>query len=365
MTSSKQRHLEIKEPVPKEPIHEVEITSFARHPPHVRQIRQSIDDIEHHVLNAGGMCVYPTHGDPNDDTGICRLVLERVKSGLFRSGVAYTAKRMNVSANIDAEPRPTEALYDAILFVPDEPPTVFTVICDKITRRKHSEALQYNQSIAKGIVAAVRKYTDEQFSVVFGLLREAELSDDVRFKKAIDRIHAKTSQLAVPLALSMFEKKFRKVLRAFLLSLAVTDCVRRTDAENSLWVLTTEQFRVLTENIDHKHVTVNTRPSCGGTVLLLEVAKRLQRSGPTMIVTKSDVLAEQARTQSVCEYVFNADQFRTEATCRKPDIVNVVADCEVTNCLEDQSRKGMTWHFIQKPLPGRTIYVCSVMGSNK
>ncbi|XP_048251169.1 uncharacterized protein LOC124131266 [Haliotis rufescens] len=341
MASSKLRQRELKEPVLKAHVQEVNIVSFDHRRPRFLEIGNSIDLIKQHVFNADKLCFYPKL-DIDEDSGIRWEIHQRLK-GTFKSCFAYTAKTMAVSGNITAKPNSADAIYDAIVFVPDGPTTVFTVIRDKV--RSKREVLEYNQTLAKGVVASVRRYAKEQFSVVFGLMTESDLMDDYKFKDAINAIKVETSKWCVPVTLSMSDKKFKEVTSAFLLSVAFTNCVFSEDDVNSLYCLTLEQFRVLTENIDHNQVVVNSTPSCGGDILLLEIAKRLEKSGPTTIVAKSEALIKTARRLSICkDHIIPADHLESRTLA---DIINVVADCDISDKVQGIDNLGRIWYFIR------------------
>ncbi|XP_046555704.1 uncharacterized protein LOC124264963 [Haliotis rubra] len=349
MAYHKSRHGVMKEPVSKARIQEVNIVSFDHHRPRLLQVGNSTDLIKQHVFSGGKVCIYPKL-DINEESGIRWTIHQRLQSS-YKTCFAYTAKVMAVSANIAAKPNSAEAIYDVIVFVPDGPTTVFTVISDKVKSKQKNRVLEYNQTLAKGIVASVRRYAKEQFSVVFGLMTESDLKDDDKFKKAMDTIKVNTSKWCIPVTLSMSEKKFKEVTCAFIMSLAFTNCVFTEEEGNSLNCLTLEQFRVLTENIDYNQVEVSSEPSCGGDVLLLEIAQRLEKSGHTAIVAKSESLLKTARRLSICQdRIIPADELGQETFCETSDIVNIVADCDISEKVQGINKLWRTWQFVRGSL---------------
>ncbi|XP_071098906.1 uncharacterized protein [Haliotis cracherodii] len=348
MSNCKQTKLT--EKVSKNRIQEVNVKSFDHNPPHFWQVANSFDNIQHHVFQEGRMCIYPVVA-PGFDDKVLIAIRERLLAISCHTGFAFTARSMAVSANINSKPKPKEALYDVILFLTGKPTTVFTVIEDRSTRKAKCEALKYTQSIAKGLVKGIRQLTDEQFSVVFGLLTKTDVTDDVLFCHAIDAIKAKTSRLCVPVTLAMPEQKYLKVTRAFLMSVAITDCVC-SEGEDSLWFLTLNQFCALTHNIDAAEVELRTHPSCGRKVLLLEVAKRLQKSGPTLLVLQSEALVKAASRVNICSCILHADNVTKEIMKEKiPGIVNIVTDSDVIGLLQNMKIEGSVWYFQHQLLP--------------
>ncbi|XP_046568114.1 uncharacterized protein LOC124276524 [Haliotis rubra] len=96
----------------------------------------------------------------------------------------------------------------------------------------------------------------------------------------------------------MNEQKYKHVVRAFLSSMSATEFVSG-GGDDTLWFLTHKQFCILTENIDHTEVHVDTVPASGGRVLSLTVTQRLQKLGRTLLISDDDKLIKCARNHNI------------------------------------------------------------------
>ncbi|XP_046371913.2 uncharacterized protein LOC124145963 isoform X2 [Haliotis rufescens] len=333
----------LKDPVTKTQRHEVNIVSFDQCPPNIKQIENSIEDIEDYV-HKDTLVVYPPR--------ICQhhyeICLFKRLEELSDRGLAYVSNNLSVSANIETATRSDDVVLDIFLLLEGHPPSVISIVgreaCQDSTGFRQRAAQQYNLSLTKGLIQGVRNFTSEQFSAVFGVLTERELETEKEFKVALLNIRKRTSGLCVAGSLSLMEVKRKNLIRAFLLSVSVTASVSTVEEDYSLWILTLEQFRVLTENIDKRHVTVRTTPSTGGKVLMREVARRLERSGPTVLITETEEQTQRARME-LCSFMMTLDTWKRRLADggQVGGIKNIVTNCLDCPLLDNCDR---SWIFV-------------------
>ncbi|XP_048246324.1 uncharacterized protein LOC125377335 [Haliotis rufescens] len=329
---------------------DIAIKSFDQRPPQVKQIGNGQERIKQHVLiehdeRADHVAIYPRVLDQEGQR--LSLLLKQRLHASNSVGLAYIARNLAVSANFPAKPKPDNVLLDVCLITQKKPTLILSVVKDVDTNS--STAKRYNLSLAKGVNDAIRRFTDQQFSSMYGLISEKDLSEQSAFDNVLSNIKKAVSRICVTGSLSMSVQKYNKVLSAFLNYIAVTRYVigAANDA-STLWLLTIEQFRILTENVSNKEVSVLAEPYCGGHVLQNEVASRLDKGGPTMLILycRSRHL-EFARRTSVCTHVFTLDEAMEELRRRSlpTEVENVVTDCTQSEIENLGLHPKSIWYF--------------------
>ncbi|XP_046570834.1 uncharacterized protein LOC124279072 [Haliotis rubra] len=329
---------------------DVAIKSFDHRLPQVKQRGNSQENIEQHVLKrqhepADQVVIYPRLSDQNGKH-LSQLLKQRLQAS-NSVGLAYIAKNLAVSANFVAKPKPDSVLLDVCLITETKPTMILSVVKEEDSQS--TTARRYNLSLAKGVNDAIRRFTDQQFSSVYGVINEKELSEQCAFDNVLSNIKKAVSRICVTGSLAMSVQKYPKVLHAFLNSIAVTRFVTgAAEDASSLWLLTLEQFCILTENVSEKEVTVLAKPHCGGNVLLHEVASRLNKGGPTMLLLHSrNQHLDFARKMSVCRHIFTLGEFteKQDRECLPSEVENLVTDCTQTEISKLGLHPKCAWYF--------------------
>ncbi|XP_046358511.2 uncharacterized protein LOC124136590 isoform X1 [Haliotis rufescens] len=291
--------------------------------PKLHQIGNSLDDIASHLTPKGGVSFYPRNMGKNPSTlvkSLCSRIEEKYTSD--EQSLVYLANSLSVTINIPIQKVPQQVVCDVCIVSQSAPVVVMTLV------GKNSEApelVDYNLQITKGFVSQVRNFTDEHFSALYGVLQESDLASEASFQTAIERIRSHSSSFCIPDSLSMNEEKFRDIVKALAASVAVSKALQvikspapeavdeadfEDEEEGGLWLLTKDQFVLLTENIDTSGmVVVWASTHTGSSTLLMEVASRLQQSGNTLLVSGSKAVCESARHNQVCYRVVSSADF--------------------------------------------------------
>ncbi|XP_071098983.1 uncharacterized protein [Haliotis cracherodii] len=304
------------------PYGRVDIRSlYQRRPPCIMQIEKSLEDIEDTVLHGElGIKTFPKNF-PEGEASLNMMTRLNELSTVGNVGLAYIAKSLPATANMDIKYlTPGDVILDICLIRQDSPTVVLSVVADMPVDVKLAQ--RYTSAVSKELTKNVRRYTTVTFNSIYGLLHEKDLASKESFESTLSRIEKERSRLCVPDSLSMNRKKYKHVVRAFLSSVAVTTFVN-SESEETLWFLTRKQFCILTQNIDHTEVHVDTCPASGGGVLSLTVAQRLQKLGRTLLISDDPTLVESARKQNIDSKTFN-DILQSDLMADKADIMNVV-----------------------------------------
>ncbi|XP_046568153.1 LOW QUALITY PROTEIN: uncharacterized protein LOC124276552 [Haliotis rubra] len=219
-------------------------------------------------------------------------------------GLAYIAKSLPVTANMDIKyETPGEVIMDVCLIRQQSPAVILSVVKEMSENIKLQTQI-YNSAVSKELTKNVRKFTTVTFNSIYGLMHEKELMSKETFQSSLARIEKVRSRLCVPDSLSMNNEKYKHVVRAFLSPMAATEFVS-DENDDTQWFLTHKQFCILTENIDHTEVHVDTFPASGGRVLSLTVCQRLQKLGRTLLISDDLKLIEHARKHNIDQTTFS------------------------------------------------------------
>ncbi|XP_071097884.1 uncharacterized protein [Haliotis cracherodii] len=290
------------------------------------------------------LALYPTVAEIHDLTCLLKLRL----AATHTAGLAYIAKNLAISTNLVAKPKPDNVLFDICLITQTKPTVILSVVKDPNADLTASR--RYNLSLAKAVTDTIRRFTDEQFCSMYGLINESTLADQRSFDEALLKIKDEVSRICVPDSLSMSIQKYEKVRQAFLMSMAVTRFVTDETGEISkaLWLLTFDQFCFLTENIDRNEVHVPAKYHSGIHVLMREVASRLEKGASTLLLHSSNENVELARRMSVCSYTCDLDEFQQDRNKQihvPLNVDNIVTDCTQRDIAPLMTHNPNIWYF--------------------
>ncbi|XP_046575579.1 ankyrin-3-like [Haliotis rubra] len=225
--------------------------------------------------------------------------------------------------------------------LPSQPAFVLTVVDHDTT-----EARKYNVSVARGLITSLNRFTDDDFSAVFGVVCKSHLDSWDTFQSKLKTLAHSCSRFVTFDSLYISEGKYDKLITSFWASVAKVEPGDQFPDAERINFLTKEQCTVLLENMNSKYVFVLTLPKCGGTTLMLEVARRLQNFLPTYLIVKS--VEDKSKYRCSCKSV------STTLISESPAITHVLDNnCEseraaVTESIlplhDDQTIK-ITWTF--------------------
>ncbi|XP_046560019.1 uncharacterized protein LOC124269051 [Haliotis rubra] len=256
-------------------------------------------------------------------------------------GFIFIAKTLCFPLNIPYSELPSDIHCDIVLMLPSQPAFVLTVV-DNDT----PEARKYNVSVARGLITSLNRFTDDDFSAVFGVVCKSHLDSWDTFQSKLKTLAHSCSRFVTFDSLYMSEGKYDKLITSFWASVAKVEPGDQFPDAERINFLTKEQCTVLLENMNSKYVFLLTLPKCGGTTLMLEVARRLQNFLPTYLMVKS--VEDISKYRGLCQRV------STALISESPAITHVLDNnCEserdaVTESIlplhDDQTIK-ITWTF--------------------
>ncbi len=206
-------------------------------------------------------------------------------------GLCYVARSLAPVVNVDAGTAPLgPAVLCDLCIITSVRSTLILTVVDEVSDAATSTTARYNHALSRGIVGAVLDFTQENFSVSNGILKKSDLHDQESFADRIQTIEKNSSKYCVSDSLNMTESKCLTIVTAFLRAVTV---IRNTSIfstnetrREELWFLTKEQFVVLTENLGSCAVFVDAVSSSGYTLLMVELANRLEKIGRTMLISQ-------------------------------------------------------------------------------
>ncbi|XP_046561291.1 uncharacterized protein LOC124270295 [Haliotis rubra] len=255
-------------------------------------------------------------------------------------GFIFIAKTLCFPLNIPYSELPSDIRCDIVLMLPSQPAFVLTVVDNDTT-----EAKKY-VSVARGLITSLNRFIDDDFSAVFGVVCKSHLDSWDTFQSKLKTLAHSCSRFVTFDSLYMSEGKYDKLITSFWASVAKVEPGDQFPDAERINFLTKEQCTVLLENMNSKYVFVLTLPKCGGTTLMLEVARRLQNFLPTYLMVKS--VEDKSKYRGLCESV------STALISESPAITDVLDNnCEseraaVTESilpLHDHETIKITWTF--------------------
>ncbi|XP_046568054.1 uncharacterized protein LOC124276442 [Haliotis rubra] len=253
----------------------------------------------------------------------------------------FLSHSLSVALDFCTSPRPSNIVCDVFLALPTQSVIVLSLVDGD---EDCPEAVTYSMSVARGVIETLSRFTDEDINSIHGVIPISLLEDAVGFKNRLKKLANESSQFVTNDSLVMTPSRYEKVLTAFWAGVAETKSVLREESGDTdgdyLRFLTKEQCIILVENINSKDVEVKCMPGSGATTLMLEVARRLNRLGDTMLVCRSR--KERDRLRSVYPSAVAAEDL---SMVDMSSCVNIVHE---TNTLMAQT-SGQHWRFTTYP----------------
>ncbi|XP_048246451.1 uncharacterized protein LOC124118569 isoform X1 [Haliotis rufescens] len=221
----------------------------------------------------------------------------------------FLAHSLSVVLDFPTSPRPSHTVCDIFLALPTQPVIVLSLVDGDA---ESPEAVMYNTSVARGVIETLSRFTDEDVNSIHGVIHTSILEDAASFETRLKKLAIDSSRFVTSDSLVMTPGRYEKVLTAFWAGVAETKSVLKHTGDtdgNCLRFLTKEQCVILVENINNKDVQVKCAPGSGATTLMLEVARRLNRQGDTLLVCRSR--EERDRLRSVYPSAVAAEDLST------------------------------------------------------
>ncbi|XP_071084873.1 uncharacterized protein [Haliotis cracherodii] len=221
----------------------------------------------------------------------------------------FLAHSLSVVLDFPTSPRPSHTVCDIFLALPTQPVIVLSLVDGDA---ESPEAVMYNTSVARGVIETLSRFTDEDVNSIHGVIHTSIPEDAASFETRLKKLAIDSSRFVTSDSLVMTPGRYEKVLTAFWAGVAETKSVLKHTGDTDgdcLRFLTKEQCVILVENINNKDVQVKCAPGSGATTLMLEVARRLNRQGDTLLVCRSR--EERDRLRSVYPSAVAAEDLST------------------------------------------------------
>ncbi|XP_048247277.1 uncharacterized protein LOC124116940 [Haliotis rufescens] len=318
--------------------------------PQLQQTREHITDIKRHYMSKGVVNIALTNlpGHIVDVKDMLLSLLETDES-LYRCNIVtggeldtcgdttcfvHLTESLSITLDFPVSERPTPIRCDMFLAIPHQPLVVLTVItCDKETDMVRS----YNTSVARGVTAKLRRFTNESINVIHGVVCTNDMKDPGVFFAKLQNIALRSSAFVSKSSLLMNSFKYDQILMAFWAALAET---KVDPNESQLGFLTKENCILLLENINSNNVMVRLHSKREATVLMLEVARRLSRLGDTLLVCRSREERDRLRSVHASTISLN-DVWKWDLSAYE----NIVLDARILPCRP----RGRVWRFQTDP----------------
>ncbi|XP_046371916.1 uncharacterized protein LOC124145964 isoform X2 [Haliotis rufescens] len=336
MSQSSITHLTMRECIDTKQENIVTIASLVQNRPTVKQIGSSICKIHSHMMKDA---TYPSN------TVLNRCLHQRLQE-LSRNGLFFVSKNLFICGGFSqqkASPQPADSILDVCMIVENMPVTILTLVQDNSEHVDETDT--YCLTLAREVTVGIRSYCKEHVTVLYGVVTERDINTTDNFQGFLKRLIEQNQKRYIPESLKMPNEKWKCITRAFAASIAITSSVFCDNTE-SLYFLTYEQFCILIENIDKKDVTVRTAPSSGGRTLIREVARRLEISGPTLLVMETEDQIQIARGMDTCSFTATLEEWKKklEAGTWSMGVINMVTNCQ--DCPPVPGLSGKSWTFI-------------------
>ncbi|XP_048238957.1 uncharacterized protein LOC124151187 isoform X2 [Haliotis rufescens] len=319
--------------------------------PRIRLQDGQFEAIQSHVLTPGKLAVYP----PMIANKMHNIIRKRIKSHgkHFQGGLSFVTSSLAVMLNLPKMDTPNGVTSEVFYVFPDRPSMILCFVCEK-----REDLGKYVLRLARRVINQIRRYTDEHFSAVYGLLDASDLVSDDLFTNALRLIEDKTSTLCSLHALNMNSGKCINIIRAFLAAVAVTDHTEGHDMKQELRLLSKQQFCILVENIDEDIVMIDTAKCTGAQEcsemyeLMIEVARWLEKRGQTILVIDEDLQKTlQEQPKGLPSHIVASDKLKDVSGDDFPEIQHIVAanihidDIKKFHTKGERSGKSVIWLF--------------------
>ncbi|XP_046581309.1 uncharacterized protein LOC124288813 isoform X2 [Haliotis rubra] len=327
--------------------------------PDLKQIRNSLFEIRSYFIEKDGQSIAPT----KLRTPLAQVkerLLEHIENHAYdfvfdhltnevvdlpnpKTGPCFMFLSHSLAVTLDfyTSPRPSNAVCDVFLALPTQSVIVLSLVDGN---EDCPEAVTYSMSVARGVIETLSRFTDEDVNSIHGVIPISLLEDTVGFKNRLKKLANESSHFVTNDSLVMTPSRYEKVLTAFWAGVAETKSVLKAESGDTdgdyLRFLTKEQCIILVENINSKDVEVKCMPGSGATTLMLEVARRLNRLGDTLLVCRSR--QERDRLRSVYPSAVAAEDL---SMVDMSSCVNIVDE---TNTVMEQT-SGHNWRFTTYP----------------
>ncbi|XP_048246449.1 uncharacterized protein LOC125377395 isoform X2 [Haliotis rufescens] len=324
--------------------------------PGLKQIGNSLYEIRSYFIQKDGQGIAPTKLTTSLEQVKKRLI-EHVENHAFdfvfdpltsevvdypnpKAGPCFMflAHSLSVVLDFPTSPRPSHTVCDVFLALPTQPVIVLSLVDGDA---ESPEAVMYNTSVARGVIETLSRFTDEDVNSIHGVIHTSILEDAASFETQLKRLANDSSHFVTRDSLVMTPGRYEKVLTAFWAGVAETKSVLKDTGDTDgdcLRFLTKEQCIILVENINDKDVQVKCLPGSGATTLMLEVARRLNRQGDTLLVCRSR--EERDRLRSVYPSAVAAEDLSTV------DLSSCVNIVDETNTVMTHA-SSRNWRFAQ------------------
>ncbi|XP_067649634.1 uncharacterized protein [Haliotis asinina] len=290
---------------------------------------------------------------PKDANTMYDTIYQRIQTHgkHFERGLSFMTRSLAVMLNLPNLDIPNGVISEVYYVLPDRPSMILCFVSEK------SDNLgKYVLRLARRTINQIRKYTDEHFNAVYGLLDSEDLESDKIFADALRSIEEKTSVLCSLHALSMNGVKCMNIIRAFLAAVAVTDLTDGQSMKPEVRLLSKQQFCILVENIDKDMVEIDkvtdTEADGCSEILMVEVARRLEKMGPTILLVKEDLKRKlQEQHLEIVSHILVSDELKDISREDFPKIQHIVATNVHINDIKklqpDDARSGRSviWLF--------------------
>ncbi|XP_071086368.1 uncharacterized protein [Haliotis cracherodii] len=324
--------------------------------PGLKQIGNSLYEIRSYFIQKDGQDIVPTKLTTSLEQVKERLI-EHIENHAFdfvfdpltnevvdvpnpKAGPCFMflAHSLSVVLDFPTSPRPRHTVCDVFLALPTQPVIVLSLVDGDA---ESPEAVMYNTSVARGLIETLSRFTDEDVNSIHGVIHTSILGDAASFETGLKKLANDSSHFVTRDSLVMTPGRYEKVLTAFWAGVAETKSVLKDTGDTDgdcLRFLTKEQCIILVENINNKNVQVKCVPGSGATTLMLEVARRLNRQGDTLLVCRSR--EERDRLRSVYPSAVAAEDLSMV------DLSSCVNIVDETNTVMTHA-SGRNWRFAQ------------------
>ncbi|XP_071084875.1 uncharacterized protein [Haliotis cracherodii] len=337
--------------------------------PGLKQIGNSLYEIRSYFIQKDGQYIVPTKLTTSLEQVKKRLI-EHIENHAFdfvfdpltnevvdvpnpKAGPCFMflAHSLSVVLDFPTSPCPSHTVCDVFLALPTQPVIVLSMVDGDA---ESPEAVMYNTSVARGVIETLSRFTDEDVNSIHGVIHTSVLGDAASFETRLKKLANDSSHFVTRDSLVMTPGRYEKVLTAFWAGVAETKSVLKDTGDTDgdcLRFLTKEQCVILVENINDKDVQVKCVPGSGATTLMLEVARRLNRQGDTLLVCRSR--EERDRLRSVYPSAVAAEDLSTV------DLSSCVNIVDETNTVMPHA-SGRNWRFAQICEAERVMYVVTL-----
>ncbi|XP_046581316.1 uncharacterized protein LOC124288817 [Haliotis rubra] len=274
--------------------------------PDLKQIGNSIFEIKKYFIAEGGRTITPSKlEDALAEVKDCLLRLAenhafflglhpKAEKGIDKiypktePCFMFLSETLSFALDFATSSHPSTVVCDVFIAFPSMPIMVLSVV----DRDEDSEeVLVYNMSVARGVRDKLLRFMDEDVNSIHGVINTSTLKDSVVFNTRLKTLANDSFRFVPKYSLLMNTRRHDRILTAFWAGVAETKSVRKEESGDidgdCLRFLTKEQCIILVENINSKDVEVKCMPGSGATTLMLEVARRLNRLGDTLLVCRS------------------------------------------------------------------------------